>query len=31
MDSARQRKEIMLQHQVPVPSGYDVDFSVAGI
>jgi phthalate 4,5-cis-dihydrodiol dehydrogenase len=31
MDSARQRREIMLQHQVPVPSGYDVDFSVAGI
>jgi phthalate 4,5-cis-dihydrodiol dehydrogenase len=26
MESARQRKEIMLQHQVPVPTGYDADF-----
>jgi phthalate 4,5-cis-dihydrodiol dehydrogenase len=31
MDSARARKEIMLQHQVPVPSGYDAEFAVAGI
>jgi phthalate 4,5-cis-dihydrodiol dehydrogenase len=31
MDSARQRKEIMLQHQVPVPSGYDAEFAVPGI
>jgi phthalate 4,5-cis-dihydrodiol dehydrogenase len=31
MDSARERKEIMLQHQVPVPSGYDAEFAVAGI
>jgi phthalate 4,5-cis-dihydrodiol dehydrogenase len=30
MDSARQRKEIMLQHQVPVPNGYDEDFPLAG-
>jgi phthalate 4,5-cis-dihydrodiol dehydrogenase len=31
MDSARQRKEILLQHQVPVPDGYDAEFAVAGI
>jgi phthalate 4,5-cis-dihydrodiol dehydrogenase len=30
MDSARQRKEIVLQHQVPVPNGYDADFPVVG-
>jgi len=28
MESARQRKEIMLQHQVPVPDGYDADLKV---
>jgi phthalate 4,5-cis-dihydrodiol dehydrogenase len=28
MDSARERKEIMLQHQVPVPDGYDADMVV---
>jgi phthalate 4,5-cis-dihydrodiol dehydrogenase len=28
MDSARQRKEIMLQHQVPVPNGYDTALPV---
>ncbi|GAC1317626.1 MAG: Gfo/Idh/MocA family oxidoreductase [Chloroflexota bacterium] len=28
MDSARQRKEILLQHQVPVPQGYDDDFTL---
>jgi predicted dehydrogenase len=28
MQSARERKEIMLQHQVPVPEGYDADFNV---
>ncbi|HEY2202066.1 MAG TPA: hypothetical protein VGH56_09260, partial [Solirubrobacteraceae bacterium] len=26
MQSARERKEIMLQHQIPVPNGYDADF-----
>jgi phthalate 4,5-cis-dihydrodiol dehydrogenase len=31
MESARQRKEIMLQHQVPVPPGYDDDMSVPGL
>ena len=28
MESARERREIMLRHQVPVPSGYDADFEV---
>ena len=28
MESARERKEIMLQHQVPVPDGYDADLAV---
>jgi phthalate 4,5-cis-dihydrodiol dehydrogenase len=31
MESARQRKEIMLQHQVAVPAGYDADLTVAGM
>jgi phthalate 4,5-cis-dihydrodiol dehydrogenase len=26
MESARERREIMLKHQVPVPEGYDADF-----
>jgi len=26
MQSARERREVMLQHQVPVPEGYDADF-----
>jgi phthalate 4,5-cis-dihydrodiol dehydrogenase len=30
MDSARERKEIMLQHQVPVPTGYDAALAVPG-
>src|SRR5579864_1326223 len=28
MQSARERREIMLQHQVPVPAGYDADMPV---
>ncbi len=28
MESARERKEIMLRHQVPVPDGYDADLVV---
>ena len=28
MESGKQRKEIMLQHQVPVPAGYDADMPV---
>jgi phthalate 4,5-cis-dihydrodiol dehydrogenase len=28
MESARERKEIMLQHQVPVPDGYDAELVV---
>jgi phthalate 4,5-cis-dihydrodiol dehydrogenase len=28
MESARQRHEVLLQHQVPVPDGYDADFEV---
>jgi phthalate 4,5-cis-dihydrodiol dehydrogenase len=28
MQSARERREIMLQHQVPVPAGYDADMRV---
>jgi phthalate 4,5-cis-dihydrodiol dehydrogenase len=31
MESARERKEIMLQHQVPVPTGYDAEFVVPGL
>jgi phthalate 4,5-cis-dihydrodiol dehydrogenase len=31
MESARQRREIMLEHQVPVPAGYDADFAVPGL
>jgi phthalate 4,5-cis-dihydrodiol dehydrogenase len=31
MESARQRKEIMLQHQVPVPAGYDAELLVPGV
>jgi phthalate 4,5-cis-dihydrodiol dehydrogenase len=30
MESARQRQEVQLQHQVPVPRGYDGDFQVPG-
>jgi phthalate 4,5-cis-dihydrodiol dehydrogenase len=30
MASARDRKEIMLEHQVPVRNDYDADFEVAG-
>jgi phthalate 4,5-cis-dihydrodiol dehydrogenase len=30
MQSGRERKEIMLSHQVPVPEGYDADFVVPG-
>ena len=30
MESGRERKEIMLQHQVPVPDGYDADLAVPG-
>jgi phthalate 4,5-cis-dihydrodiol dehydrogenase len=30
MESARQRQDIRLQHQVPVPRGYDSDFRVPG-
>jgi phthalate 4,5-cis-dihydrodiol dehydrogenase len=28
MDSARERKEILLRRQVPVPDGYDADFAL---
>ncbi|HEV7662844.1 MAG TPA: hypothetical protein VGQ62_04855, partial [Chloroflexota bacterium] len=31
MESAKQRKEIMLQHQVPVPAGYDADLMLSGL
>lgn len=31
MDSARERREIMLSHQVPVPAGYDADFEIPGL
>jgi len=31
MESARERKEIMLKHQVPVAAGYDEDFVVPGL
>jgi phthalate 4,5-cis-dihydrodiol dehydrogenase len=30
MQSARERREIMLEHQVPVPTGYDADLAVPG-
>ena len=28
MQSARERREVMLSHQVPVPPDYDADLSV---
>ena len=28
MQSAAERREIMLHHQVPVPAGYDADLPV---
>ena len=31
MESARERKEILLRHQVPVPAGYDADLVVPGL
>ena len=31
MDSARERREILLSHQVPVPPGYDADFDIPGL
>jgi phthalate 4,5-cis-dihydrodiol dehydrogenase len=31
MESARLRKEILLQHQVPVADGYDADFVLPGV
>jgi phthalate 4,5-cis-dihydrodiol dehydrogenase len=31
MESARERKEIMLRHQVPVAAGYDAELSVPGV
>jgi phthalate 4,5-cis-dihydrodiol dehydrogenase len=31
MDSARERREIMLHHQVPVPAGYDADLEIPGL
>jgi phthalate 4,5-cis-dihydrodiol dehydrogenase len=31
MQSARERSEVRLQHQVPVPAGYDEDFAVPGL
>jgi phthalate 4,5-cis-dihydrodiol dehydrogenase len=31
MQSARERREIMLQHQVPVPTGYDADMPVPSV
>ncbi|MBV8719986.1 MAG: Gfo/Idh/MocA family oxidoreductase [Chloroflexi bacterium] len=30
MQSARERREVMLQHQVPVPAGYDADMPIPG-
>lgn len=30
MQSGRERKEIMLRHQIPVPDGYDAEFVVPG-
>jgi len=29
-ESSRQRKEVTLSHQIPVPAGYDEDFQVPG-
>jgi phthalate 4,5-cis-dihydrodiol dehydrogenase len=29
-ESSRQRKEVILSHQIPVPAGYDDDFQVPG-
>jgi len=29
-ESSRQRKEVQLSHQIPVPAGYDDDFQVPG-
>jgi phthalate 4,5-cis-dihydrodiol dehydrogenase len=31
MESARERKEVLLRHQVPVPVGYDAGFVVPGL
>jgi len=31
MESARERKEVMLKHQVPVPDGYDEGFTIPGL
>ena len=31
LDSARERREIMLHHQVPVPAEYDDDLDVPGL
>jgi phthalate 4,5-cis-dihydrodiol dehydrogenase len=31
MESARERKEIMLRHQVAVPAGYDAEMAVPGV
>jgi hypothetical protein len=30
MESARERKEIMLKHQVAMPAGYDADMPMPG-
>jgi phthalate 4,5-cis-dihydrodiol dehydrogenase len=30
VDSSKQRKELRLTHQIPVPEGYDADFKVPG-
>jgi len=30
MTSARERKEVLLEHQVPVRADYDLDFEVPG-
>jgi phthalate 4,5-cis-dihydrodiol dehydrogenase len=31
MDSARERTEVRLRHQVPVPDGYDSEFAIPGL
>jgi phthalate 4,5-cis-dihydrodiol dehydrogenase len=31
MESARERREVMLRHQVPVPAGYDADLQIPGL
>lgn len=31
MQSARERREILLEHQVPVPDGYDADLAIPGL